>query len=151
MMLGNLCIIEKDGKVLLKLATRGGSKGKWNFPGGKIEDGETSEQSTVREVLEETGLAVDGLNAVGKLEFYDDAEPSFFVDVYRADKFTGTLAETDEGPLRWFDSSALPFDGMWDDDKFWVPMIMKGKRIMGEFHFAKGTDRLVRHTIEEIG
>ncbi len=150
MLVGNLCIIEDNGRILLKRATRGVSKGKWNFPGGKIDDGETSEQSTAREVLEETGLAIDGLDSLGRLEFYDGTEPFFFVDVYRAQGFSGTLRETEEGPLQWYDRDALPFDRMWDDDKLWVPMVLSGKRIRGEFHFNKGTDTLSTHRIEEL-
>lgn len=150
MMVGNLCIIEDNGKVLLKLATRGVSKGKWNFPGGKIEDGETSEQSTKREVLEETGLVVDAMRLVGKLEFYDGEKPFFFVDVYKAGGFSGTIRETKEGPLQWFDVSSIPFDKTWEDDKYWFPEIMRGRRIKGEFHFAEGVGSLTRHSITDL-
>ena len=103
----------------------------------------------MREVLEETGLSVSGLDLVGKLEFYDGDEPFMFVDVYTADKFSGSLNEGEEGPLQWFGKEKIPFDKTWEDDKFWVPMVLNGKRIRGEFHFVKGTDRLASHRIEE--
>jgi 8-oxo-dGTP pyrophosphatase MutT (NUDIX family) len=36
-----ICYIRSGGKVLLKMSTRGMSKGYWNLPGGKIEKAET--------------------------------------------------------------------------------------------------------------
>lgn len=149
MMVGNLCIIEDNGKMLMKLATRGVIKGRWNFPGGKVENGETSEESTVREVREETGLTVSNLVDMGKLNFYDGSEAFFSVDVYAAGSFSGTVRESEEeGPLKWFDRSALPLDRMSSADRFWVPLVLDGKRILGEFHFRnKSVDVLSEHRV----
>lgn len=50
-----------DGRtLLLKRAPPGDHAGEWAPPGGKIEDGETSEQAARRETLEETGYSYDG-------------------------------------------------------------------------------------------
>lgn len=148
MTVANLCIIEDNGRVLMKLATRGVMKGKWNFPGGKIDEGETQEESTAREVLEETGLTVRDLAKVGDLEFYDNKEVFFSVEVYRAGSFSGALRETEEGILRWFDTSSLPFDRMSSADRFWVPHVMEGRSVKGEFYFEdKDVDRLTDHRV----
>lgn len=67
----NLCyIINAQGEVLFQFKHRGFGVGKWNGPGGKVEDGETLEQSVIREIKEETGLEVANLEKGGELEFY---------------------------------------------------------------------------------
>jgi len=53
-------IIERDGLVLA--ARRGASKSlplKWEFPGGKIDPGESAEECVKRELLEEMGVLID--------------------------------------------------------------------------------------------
>src|SRR5271163_3761539 len=51
-------VVIENGRVLL--IRRGGEplKGQWSIPGGTLETGETLEEGTRREMLEETGLAV---------------------------------------------------------------------------------------------
>lgn len=52
-------VVERENRLLiLKRSNEISSGGKWCFPGGKIEDGETPREAAVREVNEETGLKV---------------------------------------------------------------------------------------------
>lgn len=53
-------LIEKDGKVLIAKRKTGNEEviGKWEFPGGKVEDGETEEQAIEREIKEEFELII---------------------------------------------------------------------------------------------
>lgn len=46
-------VIRKDNKILATQRGYGEFKGGWEFPGGKLEDGETREQALVREIKEE--------------------------------------------------------------------------------------------------
>lgn len=61
-------IVRHGGRLLLVRRGQEPARGTWSVPGGRVEAGETDEQATAREVLEETGLrvVVDGL--VGTVE-----------------------------------------------------------------------------------
>ena len=53
-----VALIGGDRRILLQLRKRGGEHGGlWEFPGGKIEPGETPETAIVREIAEELGVA----------------------------------------------------------------------------------------------
>lgn len=52
-------IIEKDGRILVAQRSHLGSLPlKWEFPGGKVEEGETDDQALIREIMEELAIRV---------------------------------------------------------------------------------------------
>src|ERR1700723_2356739 len=57
--------IFRDGKVLIVRRGRAPAKGIYPLPGGGVELGETLEQAVMREVREETGLAIEPLSLAG--------------------------------------------------------------------------------------
>ena len=59
-------IVNKDSKVLMVKRVKQEGNLLWVFPGGKVENGETSKQACVREVYEETGLNVSILSLIGE-------------------------------------------------------------------------------------
>lgn len=65
------CIFNEKGEVLLQ---RRGDFGKWGFPGGAVELGETPEQAAIREVKEETGLEVEIRGLIG---IYTDCDMKY--------------------------------------------------------------------------
>ena len=61
-----------DARVLLLRRSRGAFAGAWTFVMGGVEDGERATDAAVRELREETGLAVQALYTAGELDaFYD--------------------------------------------------------------------------------
>ena len=58
-------LVDADGRVLVQRRPEGKAHGGlWEFPGGKVEPGETCEQALVRELSEELAITVDVADAV---------------------------------------------------------------------------------------
>jgi 8-oxo-dGTP diphosphatase len=76
--------------------------GLWEFPGGKVEQGEEPEEALIRELKEELGIEI----AKGDLEpltFASHAYPDFhlLMPLYRCSRWSGTLAAQEGQELRW--------------------------------------------------
>jgi 8-oxo-dGTP diphosphatase len=54
-----VALVDADGRVLVQQRAHGALAGLWEFPGGKIEDGETPAIALIRELREELGIDVE--------------------------------------------------------------------------------------------
>jgi 8-oxo-dGTP pyrophosphatase MutT (NUDIX family) len=143
-----LCYIFKGGKVLLQKKSKGFGKGKWNGPGGKVNQGEAPAIAAKREVMEETGLVVNAMENRGRILFHlNDKE--WIVHIFRTEDFDGDPIDGGEGELRWFDPAKLPYDTMWPDDRHWMPLFLEGRAIDAEFWITE--DAVLDHRIKVIG
>lgn len=100
----------KDGQGRLLLIKRGHepAAGLWSIPGGRIEPGETDAEALVREVLEETGLAVEPGPLLGQVQ--RGAPGGNVIDIrdYAASVTGGTLRPGDDAAdARWVDLADL--------------------------------------------
>jgi 8-oxo-dGTP diphosphatase len=68
---GVLGVVRRDGRVLLVQRARAPNIGKWGFPGGVQELGETIFTAVVRELREETRLEVEPLDVLTVLDMID--------------------------------------------------------------------------------
>ena len=137
-------ITDDDHILLLKKAT-GIGKDKWYPKGGKVRPDETPEAGVAREVYEETGLRVTNLRHHGEVVCYfgHDAPPVWAVRIFSTSHFKGSLKESSEGVLKWFPLSEIPYDEMWQDDRYWLPLLLEGKDFDGTFYFNEDASRLL--------
>jgi len=107
-------IINEKNEVLLQ---RRGDDNTWCIPGGGIEVGESTEETTIREVYEETGLTLHKLELFnvfsGKSQYhvYPDGNAYYFVSiVYKTKSYSGDLIiDGDETvDLKFFNVNDFP-------------------------------------------
>lgn len=142
-----LCLLvrenQKEKEILLAMKKRGFGIGKWNGVGGKIdlEKGDKNViDAAIRETKEEIGVSVEGLEKVAVLSFYFPYKKEWDQDVhvFLVKKWEGEPAESEEMLPKWFKMNEIPFDEMWDDDKYWLRHILEGKKLKADFIFKKG-------------
>ncbi len=145
----SLCHIVRDRKLLLRLANAGMSKGKWNGPGGKLERGETPAENVIREVEEETSLRIVNPDYHGKIEFYMNGRGSlgYLVHLFIARRSSGRAKSNEEGTVRWFDLEKIPYAKMWDDYRYWLPLLLNGTRFNARFFYDRQNSRVVSYEI----
>jgi 8-oxo-dGTP diphosphatase len=143
-----LCHPLCEDEMLFIRKQRGPGAGNLVAPGGKLEDGESPRECAVRETREEVGLAVRALEKRGELRFVFGDEPFMFVHVFLTQSFEGEPRESDEAVPRWIDTDDLPYEEMWDDDRYWLPLLLDGERFRGEFYFDSDGEEVLKYELE---
>ena len=145
--IATLIYIIRDEEVLLIKKKRGHGAGKVNAPGGKVSESESLITCAVRECEEEVGITALNPQSRGLLRFQDLVN-GFALQgaVFLATDFSGTPKESLEATPFWCLKSAIPYDLMWEDDRYWLPYVLSGKSIVGDFYFRD--DHLVSWGIE---
>jgi putative transposase len=113
-------VIVRDGRVLVCQRAPGGHHpGKWEFPGGKVEPGESLEECLRRELREELGIDA----TIGALRWttrhqYPGRDP-FVLSFFLVARYTGTLENRIFADVRWTSVDALGgFDFLEGDREF---------------------------------
>jgi 8-oxo-dGTP diphosphatase len=102
-------LIDADGRVLIAQRPQGKAMtGLWEFPGGKIEDGEQPEQTLIRELREELGIVVSE-DCLAPLTFASHAYPDFhlLMPLYVCRKWQGIVAALEGQQLAWVKPNKL--------------------------------------------
>ena len=148
MKLTTLCYPIVHGRVLLAMKKRGFGVGYWNGPGGKIEAGETALEACIRETKEEVGIDVAGLVYRGTVEFDFAGKPEWNnrCEVFVSEMVMGEAKESEEMLPQWFEFDAVPYDRMWEDDRIWLPTVLRGGTVSSRFYFD-GSGHLLRHEV----
>jgi len=130
-----LLFVIRDEEILLIHKKRGLGAGNINGPGGRIEPGETPLSAAIREVEEELLITPSGVEQCGELYFQFLDGLSIHCTVFRATGYTGEPTETDEAIPIWADCNDIPYDRMWEDDQYWMPLMLRGTHFKGYFIF----------------
>ena len=115
-------------------------------PGGRIEPGETPLACAIREVQEELCVTPVGVRQSGELRFQFVDGFSIHGFVFAATDCRGEPQETDEATPMWAKIDSVPYTRMWEDDRFWLPLLFAGTYFEGRFVFDG--DRLLDHEID---
>lgn len=96
-------LVDADGRVLLAQRPEGKQlAGLWEFPGGKVEPGETPEQCIIRELHEEIGIETD-IPCLAPLTFashsYDDFH--LLMPLFICRRFRGIAQPREGQALKW--------------------------------------------------
>ena len=106
-------VIHRDGKIFATQRGYGEYKGKWEFPGGKREEGESGEEALYREIREELDSKVE----IEKLICTTDFDyPTFHLtmDVYLASLVEGKLTLLEHEDAKWVSLDSI-------DNLDWLP------------------------------
>ena len=149
-------IKKKEGKITdicLAKKKRGFGVGRWNGVGGKVHIGESVEDAVIRETEEEINVVVKNkdLAKIAELcfNFPHQSDWDQKTHVYFCESWLGDPVESEEMNPKWFRSEKLPFKEMWPDDTFWMPKVLEGDLIKGNFIFAEG-DLILEHKLNSV-
>ncbi len=100
-------ILDAHGRVLVaRRAEQQHLGGLWEFPGGKLEPGESVQQALHRELKEELAIEVQQAQPLCRIE-HNYPEKSVLLDVWIVDSFRGEPTGVEQQPLRWLATAQL--------------------------------------------
>ncbi len=80
--------------------------GLWEFPGGKVEAGESLHAALARELSEELGIAIGTTRPLLEVR-HDYGDKAVLLDVHLVEGFTGTPRGLEQQPLEWVPAAQL--------------------------------------------
>lgn len=106
-------IIEHEGKILATQRGYGEFQGGWEFPGGKVEAGETPEEAIVREIQEELSATIEVDRFVTTVD-YDYDTFHLTMHCYLAHVAQGHLQLLEHSAAKWVSAETI-------DEPAWLP------------------------------
>lgn len=113
-------VIERDDRVLIAQRKNTGQHPlKWEFPGGKVERGETPEAATIRELEEELAIHARIGREIMRYPYQYQGRPPILLIFYRVVEFEGEPRNLDFEEVRWESPERLrDYDFLEGDAEF---------------------------------
>ena len=146
-----LLFLVRDNQILLAMKKRGFGKGRWNGVGGKLEANESLREAVIRECKEEINVTPYEFEKMAEIEFDQQhlgVKETLNVYAYVATSWDGIPVETEEMAPKWFQISEIPYEDMWADDKFWLPLVLDGKKLRCKFVLDEDDDIIDKEIIK---
>ena len=141
-----LSFIQEGERLLLIHKKKGLGAGKINAPGGRIDPGETPRQAVIRETVEEVRMEPTNPEKRGEIFFQFKDGYKLHGEIFFSTEYSGVPTETDEAGPFWCDIDSIPYDEMWEDDRYWLPLALDGTPFKAYFIF--NNDRMVDKKID---
>lgn len=106
-------VIRSEDKIFATARGYGEFKGGWEFPGGKIEPGETPQEALKREIMEELETEISVGDLIDTIE-YDYPEFHLSMDCFWCEILSGNLVLKEAEDARWLAADEL-------DSVAWLP------------------------------
>jgi 8-oxo-dGTP diphosphatase len=122
-----VALIDADGRVLIAQRPEGKQlAGLWEFPGGKVEAGERPEETLIRELDEELGIAVQEA-CLAPLTFASHAYESFhlLMPLYACRRWDGFVQPREGQALKWVRPRDLASYPMPPADEPLIPFLIE--------------------------
>ena len=161
-----LCYLERNGQYLMLHRVKkanDASHDKWIGVGGKCEADESPDECMLREVNEETGLAVTSWRYRGIVTFISDVWPCEYMHLFTADRWNSgvlpaneedatslvpELPDCNEGVLEWIDKERLFDLTLWPGDRIFLRLIMDPRQPFFSLKLVYKGDDLVEAKLD---
>lgn len=98
--------LEKPNKIFATVRGYGEFKGQWEFPGGKVEIGETTEEALRREIKEELDIIIKVGNLIDTIE-YDYPKFHLSMDCFWCSVISGNIVLKEAEDAKWLSKNEL--------------------------------------------
>lgn len=76
-------------------------------------------------------------------------EATYKLHIYSTRNATGEIKPNPDGEVKWFGLSDIPYYDMWPDDKYWLPLVLQGKKFDADFFFDEKNENVLKYQVRE--